>query len=191
MKSVGLLFATFSIAVSMIAVGCSRTHSEISPEPSNLNGKPVDAATAGSIRGIVRLEGTPPKMKSINMAAVPNCAKQHSTPATTGTVVPGSNGTLENVVVYLKGDFSQYSFDAPESPVMIDQNGCVYEPHVVALMTGQQLEVTNSDRATHNINAAPKTNRRWNESQTSGAAPISQTFVRAEIGIPLKCNVHP
>lgn len=191
MKPIGLLFATFLLAVSTIVVGCGGIHSEMPSETSNPNGKPVDPATAGSIRGIVQLEGAPPKMKSINMAAVPNCAKQHATPPVTEAVVPGNNGTLENVVVYLRGDFSEYSFDAAKSPVIIDQHGCLYKPHVVALMTGQSLEVTNSDQATHNVNAAPKTNRRWNESQAPGAAPINQSFARAEIGIPLKCNVHP
>lgn len=191
MKPIGLLFATVSLAGSVMVVGCSRTSSKMPSETSNPNRKPVNPVTAGSIRGIVRLEGVPPKMKPINMAAVPNCAKQHATPAMPEAVVPGNDGTLQNVVVYLKGDFSQYSFDAAKLPVVIDQSGCVYKPHVVALMTGQPLEVTNSDQATHNVNAAPKANRRWNESQTPGSAPISQSFARAEVGIPLKCNVHP
>jgi plastocyanin len=191
MKITGLLFAAVSIGVSIAGAGCGRTDSEILSGPGNPTGKPVDAATAGSVRGTIRLEGASPKMKSINMAAVPNCAKQHATPAMTDSVVTADNGALQNVIVYLKGDFSQYSFDSAKSPVIIDQKGCVYNPHVLALMTGQQLEVTNSDQATHNVNAAPKINRRWNESQSPGGAPISESFARQEIGIPVKCNVHP
>ena len=57
------------------------------------------------------------KMKVINMAAEPACAKVHTTPAMTEDVVPGDGGTLQNVIVYLKGDFSQYKLDVPTTPV--------------------------------------------------------------------------
>lgn len=182
----------FALSIS----GCrGKTDSSVASDddtPSTTSARePVDAATAGSVAGIVKIDGTPRKMRAINMAAVPNCTKMHSSPAMTEDVVPGDNGTLQNVVVYLKGDFSRYSFDPSNSPVTIDQKGCNYNPHVLALMTGQRLQVANSDQTTHNINAAPKRNRRWNESQSAGASPFTEEFVRAEIGIPVKCNVHP
>jgi plastocyanin len=125
------------------------------------------------------------------MAAVPNCSKQHASPALTEEVLSGDDGTVQNVVVYLKGDFSAYRFEVPNSPAKIDQNGCVYKPHVVALMVGQPLQVTNSDQATHNIHSLAKANRPRNDSQSPGAAPITQRFSRQEIAIQVKCNVHP
>ena len=126
------------------------------------------------------------------MAAEPSCAKEHaSQPAMTQEVVPGENGTLENVVVYLKGDFSQYSFPLPPMPAQIDQKGCQYEPHVVALMAGQEFQVINSDPVTHNIHPLPMDNREWNQSQPPGAPPIDQSFARPEVSIPVKCNIHP
>ena len=109
----------------------------------------------------------------------------------TQDVVPGDKGTLQNVVVYLKGDFSQYTFPTPTTPVTIDQKGCQYHPHVLALMTNQSLQVTNSDPTTHNIHPTPNDNREWNESQPPGSAPIMQTFAREEVAVPVKCNVHP
>ena len=109
----------------------------------------------------------------------------------TEDVVTGDGGTLQNVVVYLKGDFTQYSFDAPTTPATIDQKGCQYFPHVLALMTDQPLSVVNSDMTTHNIHPVPKNNREWNESQPPGSAPIMQSFAREEVAIPVKCNVHP
>jgi plastocyanin len=179
-----------SFAVAMLSCGGNKETAE-QPAATETAGKPVDAATAGSITGTIKLDGTPPKMKVINMAAEPNCAKQHSTPAMTQDVVPGDNGTLQNVVVYLKGDFSQYKFDVPTTPVTIDQKGCMYEPHVLALMTNQPLQVVNSDPTTHNIHPVPKNNREWNESQPPGSQPINQSFAREEVAIPVKCNVHP
>ena len=67
----------------------------------------------------------------------------------------------------------------------------MYEPHVVALMAGQTLEVKNDDQTTHNIHPMPKDNREWNTSQPPGASPIDNSFARQEVAIPVKCNVHP
>jgi plastocyanin len=125
------------------------------------------------------------------MASVPSCAKLHDSPALTETVVPGDNGTLQNVVVYLKGDFSQYSFRRLITPVNVDQSGCVYTPHVIALMTGEPLHVTNSDSATHNVNAVSTHRQGWNQSLTPGSAPIERSFSYEEIAVGVKCNLHP
>ncbi len=130
-------------------------------------------------------------MKPINMAAEPACAKEHKTPATSQEVVTGKDATLENVVVYLEGDFTKYKFDPPLSPATITQRGCMYDPHVVVLQTGQPFQVINADPVTHNIHPIPKDNREWNESQPPNAMPIDQTFAHQEIPIPVKCNIHP
>jgi plastocyanin len=193
--SLFIVAAVMAVAISISSCGSRKEGNSTAPvddtPPANPAAKPVDAATAGSVAGIIKFDGVPPKRRTISMAAVANCAKMHSSPALTESVVPGDNGTLQNVVVYLRGDFSQYSFDAAKSPAMIDQNGCVYSPHVLALASGQQLRVTNSDDTTHNIHAAPMKNRGWNESQPPQSSPINEAFARPEIGISVKCNVHP
>jgi len=193
MKGKSFLFVATAVALAaaMISCGGNKQESEAPAPAVNPAAKPVDAATAGTITGTIKFEGTAPKMRVINMAAEPNCAKQHSSPAMTQEVVPGENGTLQNVIVYLKGDFGQYTFDVPKTPVEIDQKGCQYEPHVLALMTTQPLQVVNSDPTTHNIHPVPKDNREWNESQPPGSQPINQSFARQEVAIPVKCNVHP
>src|SRR5690348_7797390 len=197
MKDIRAVLVASALAVFGLSIsGCSgKTDSSVASDedarPTTSAREPVDAATAGSVAGIVKFDGLRPKMRAINMAAVPNCSKMHSTPAMTEDVVAGDSSTLQNVVVYLKGDFTHYSFDPPNSGVTMDQKGCSYNPHVLALLTGQRLQVSNSDQTTHNINAAPKRNPRWNESQSAGAFPFTEVFARAEIGIPVKCNVHP
>jgi Polysaccharide lyase family 4, domain II len=188
-KSLVFLAATLGLAAGILSCGGGAQQTETAPAATA--GKPVDTATAGSVSGTIKLDGAAPKMKVINMAAEPNCAKVHTTPAMTEDVVVGDGGALANVVVYLKGDFSQYSFDAATSPVTIDQKGCQYTPHVLALRTSQPLQVNNDDQTTHNIHPVPANNKEWNESQPPGAAPITQSFAREEIAVPVKCNVHP
>src|SRR5437016_2705402 len=136
-KSLLVFAATLALAVAIISCGGGQKQETAAPAggaPAAGGGKAVDAATAGSISGTVKLDGTAPRMKPINMAAEPSCAKEHaSSPATTQDVMVGSGGALQNVVVYLKGDFSQYSFEPVSSPAVIDQKGCQYSPHVLAL----------------------------------------------------------
>ena len=66
----------------------------------------------------------------------------------------------------------------------------MYEPHVLALQANQPVEVTNDDPTTHNIHPLPANNREWNKAEIPGSK-IEETFPRPEIGIPVKCNVHP
>ena len=112
-------------------------------------------------------------MKIINMAAEPTCAKDHARqPAMTEDVVPGENGTLQNVVVYLQGDFSQYAFTTPTAPVTIDQKGCQYQPHVLALMTNQPsvTGVRPDPKSSSSASGCPRAAERT-ESPRPGASP--------------------
>jgi plastocyanin len=154
-------------------------------------GNKVDAATAGTVTGTVTLDGKPAALKPINMSGEAYCAKAHTSPVVPPEVVTGDKGTLANVVIYVKDGLGNYIFDTPKDAVVLDQKGCMYDPHVVAVMAGQTLSVKNDDQTTHNIHPMPKDNREWNKVQPPGAAPIDDTFARAENAIPVKCNVHP
>ena len=73
----------------------------------------------------------------------------------------------------------------------LDQSGCEYKPHVVAVMTGQNIDIKNNDGTNHNIHPLPKINQEWNESQPPKGETKLKSFPREEIMIPVKCNVHP
>ena len=151
----------------------------------------ADTATRGELSGKVVLEGQPPKNHSINMAADPECAKLHASAAMSDEIVTGPQNALENVIVYISEGLANGSFDPPKEPVVIEQKGCQYHPHVVAVEAGQKLEVRNDDSTTHNIHPLPLNNREWNQSQAQGVPPFEATFGREEISIPVKCNIHP
>jgi plastocyanin len=185
------------LAATLVAtmIGCGKKPEESSSDntaaPAAAPGKTVDPSTAGELTGTVTLTGAAPKMKPINMSQESACASQHPTPALTENVVTGDKGALANVIVYVSTGLDGYSFTAPPSAATIEQKGCQYHPHVLALQAGQNLEVVNSDPTTHNIHPEPAANREWNESQPPGAAPIDKSFARPEVAIPVKCNVHP
>ncbi len=181
-----------ALALSLVSCGKKETTETAPAAPAAPAATPIDMATVGSVTGTVKLDGPAPKPKKINMAAEPACAAEHAaSPAVDQEVVAGEGGALANVIVYVKEGLGNRTFDAPKSPVAVDQKGCMYTPHVIALMAGQTLSVTNSDKTTHNIHPVPKNNREWNKSQPPGAAAIEETFAREEVSIPVKCNVHP
>jgi hypothetical protein len=188
-------FVAIALLLAIFSVSCGKKESTEAPRDEtpaiHSAGKAVDTTTAGKVTGTVKFNGTPPKMKTIDMASVASCAKLHDTPAMAEAVVLGDDGALQNVVVYLKGDFSPYLFPRATVPVKIDQRGCLYIAHVVALMTGEPLEVTNSDPVTHNVAAVSTHRQGWNESLSPGAAPIERSFAHEEIAVGVKCNIHP
>src|SRR5499425_27750 len=144
---------------------------------------------AGTVSGKITYTGTPAKQKPIDMSKEPGCAKQHTTPVTTESVVTGANNTLQNVVVYISAGAPDES-SAPSQAVTFTQKGCQYVPHVLAFRTGQELKVVNDDQTSHNIHPLAKTNREWNKSQPPGTPALSEKFDKEEF-IPVKCNVHP
>jgi|SRR5579859_1390494 len=148
------------------------------------------ADAPASVTGSVKFEGTPPKPTHIDMSADPYCAKAHPAPLSTEDIVVGTNSGLANVVVFVSSGLSSSTFPPPPQPVVLEQKGCQYKPHIVALQAGQKLDVVNSDETTHNIHPTPNNNREWNMTQPHGV-PLEQTFAREEIAIPVKCNVHP
>src|SRR5207253_7388294 len=92
----------------------------------------VSAAGEGKITGTIKLDGTPPHQKPIDMSKEPNCAKAHaSSPVTTETVIVGPKGGLKWVVVYIsEGLDAATASQVPPAKPTWDQTGCQYIPHV-------------------------------------------------------------
>jgi plastocyanin/predicted small lipoprotein YifL len=147
---------------------------------------PIDPATAASVSGVVKFDGPAPKAAKIDMSQDVNCKGSNS-----AENVVVADGKLANVFVYVKEGLGNRTFAAPTEAVVLDQSGCKYHPHVLGVIAGQTIKITNSDPTTHNIHPTPKDNREWNESQAPQAAALEKTFAREEIMLPVKCNQHP
>ena len=153
----------------------------------------LQIATAGNITGTVTLKGTPP-------AEVPNeplksdatCGKLHTEMPTTHHWVVGSKGELANVVVMLKG-MDGKSTGASAPAVELDQKGCEYTPQILAVQTGQKIDVKNSDPVMHNVHTVPTVagNEEQNKAQMQGSADLVFSMPKAENFLKFKCDVHP
>jgi len=190
------IFLTLCLAAALALVGCGQkeTPPEESAAPSEQAAAPtpIDQSTVASITGKVSFQGTKPKLARIMMDQDPVCVQKHGGQAVyaeDGEL--NGNGTLPNVFVYVKAGAEKYNFATPSTPVELDQDGCMYKPHVLGIMVGQTLSILTKDATTHNIHPMPQDNREWNMSQAPSAAPLEQKFSRPEIMIPVKCNQHP
>jgi plastocyanin len=143
----------------------------------------------GVVTGKVTYVGTPAKVEAIDMSKDPECAKLHSKPMLTEKAVTGPGNTLGNVVVYVSA--------GPEEPApqglreaTLDQQGCRYTPHVLAVRVGQDIRIANSDPLSHNIHPLAKVNREWNRIEPAQTPAFSYSYEKEEF-IPVKCNLHP
>ena len=152
----------------------------------------IDPATAGTIQGKVTFTGTAPANEAISMEGEPDCASTYTdtAPPTQETVLVNDDGTVQNVFVYVKDGLGDMQFPAAAEPVVLDQQGCRYHPHVLGVMVGQPLLIRNSDPVLHNIHPRPAENRAFNESQPKQGMEAEKTFSKPEILIPVGCDVH-
>ncbi|MGH7718073.1 MAG: carboxypeptidase regulatory-like domain-containing protein, partial [Gemmatimonadaceae bacterium] len=131
-----------------------------------------------------------PANPAIDMSEEAACQAKHSGRITDPEVVV-SNGKLANVFVYVKGGLpAGATYTAPSTPVVLDQDGCLYKPRVFGAMVGQQIQIRNSDPLLHNIKAVPTENRGFNISQPTQGMTTNRTFNTAEVMVPFECNVH-
>ena len=148
---------------------------------------PVDAATAGAVSGKVTFMGTPPPSETISMSSDPRCMNAG---AKTETVMVSGDGSLQNVFVYVKDGLGNLKFPVPTAPLVLDQKGCQYRPHVFGVQAGQPIEILNSDATLHNIHAWPQTNQEFNVGQALQGMKDTHVFTTQEVMVPFRCDVH-
>jgi len=187
--------AALVAAIVPIALGCAKKEdAPARPTASRTAPTQTVAAPSGgtaSIGGSVNFTGTAPAMGPIDMAADPVCTKLHTSAVPYQEAVVNENGTLANVIVYVKSGLTG-SYEAPAEASVLDQAGCQYTPHVSAVQAGQTLRILNSDATLHNVLASPSVNAGFNKAMPVKGMKIDHTFEDAEpTPVRLKCQVHP
>jgi hypothetical protein len=184
-------FHIYVLAVAVSAAACGgESPGNEAPAPAAPVANPVDEATAGNIAGKIVFEGTPPKLAPLRMESDPNCQAEGGA-AVNESVLVGDGGGLQNVFVYVKDGLGTLQFPVPATPVLLDQKGCRYVPHVAGLQIGQPLEVVNSDPTLHNVHATPVGNQEFNTGQPLQGMKHTHRFSTKEVMVPFKCDVHP
>jgi plastocyanin len=147
---------------------------------------------SSSISGTVSFDGKVPKLGEISMKADPGCLNKHSEAVYSQALVLGKNKTMANIFVRVKDGLPKKEYAIPKEPVVLDQKGCMYYPHVFGVMAGQTLKILNSDGILHNIHPLPKKNRKFNLAMPKTVKVTEKVFDKVEEEkFTIKCDVHP
>ena len=144
----------------------------------------------GSITGTITFEGKAPKMKPLKVDADPICVANNEIAPKKEWLILDENKGVKNMLVFITEGLN-IDYSPPEEPVVIDQKGCIYSPHVLGIMAGQQLDILNNDGTLHNIHALPKVNKEFNKAQPRSKKKLSVKFEKPEAPFKIKCDVHP
>lgn len=171
-----------------------RDGAEAEPELTVPGGNSSPAVARGGddgiVRGRVRFAGPVPQVTYLSMADNAHCAAHHDGRVEDESVVVNADGTLRNVVIWVSGGLAGKTYRPPPEPAVLDQQGCVYTPHVVTVMAGQQLLVKNSDPFLHNVRAAASKNHPFNFAQPTVSRGKPLVFDAPE-RLFVKCDIHP
>lgn len=171
-----------SADVSQAPLSASTPSSKGGPE------KVANEAVVGKIAGVVLLEGTPPPNKELNLGT---CTTETKGPVYADTVLV-KDGKLENAFVWIKKGLEGYKgASVPAEPVVMDQRGCMYKPHVIGAQVGQKVVFLNSDPVLHNVRTVADTNATFNEMMQTKDTRIVKVFDETEVPVRAKCDVHP
>ena len=143
----------------------------------------------GTLSGTITYSGKPPKKRAIKMDADPVCSSAHRDKVYAESFMLNDKGQLGNVLVCLKN--VSYTGETPKEPVVIDQKGCIYSPHVFGIMKNQELIIKNSDPTMHNIHSMAKVNSQFNFAMPKVVKEKKVTFKKTEAPFYIKCDVHP
>ena len=185
----GKKFFTIALCSLLLAAAGCKKSSNAAPAPVK-NYTTIDWANSGTISGAIHFTGKPPKPILIDMAQDPVCSLASSN-YTKQYIVSGKG--LQNVFVYIKSGLGDKAYAPPSTPVVMDQKGCQYIPHVVGVMVGQPVQFTNSDATMHNVHITPTDpkNQTVDISEAPNSSGESRTLSAPELMVPVRCNNHP
>lgn len=190
--------ALMSAGALVILAACgggepSKTESTPPPAAAPAAGAPAaggGAATGtASISGKITYEGSVPAPEKVKLSADPKCVAMHKD-GLERTQIHVKDGGLADVLVYVKSG-ANGTYPAPADPVVLDQKGCDYTPHMTVLQAGQPLKIRNSDDTLHNIHPRPQANQEFNVGQPRQGMESTKMLDKPEVMIPVGCDVHP
>ncbi len=197
------LFACVACSDAVAGCGCSDEAQPVAvapqaaaPQQAVATAQPAAApvAAAGAITGKISFEGTPPAREKVDLSPDPVCHKSHGE---TGMLNPvavevDAGGGLKNAFVWVVNVPEAAHKDGKDAPpVVLDQVGCNYEPHVFGALKKQTVKIKNSDPTLHNIHGQPRANKEFNYAMPNQGDERDVEFKKVEEAVKIKCDVHP
>jgi plastocyanin len=150
----------------------------------------VDPTALGSVTGVVSFDGVVPEAEPLSLNADAWCKNHHDTPPREESLVV-NDGKIANAFVWISKGLEGFDFDTPSTKVVLDQQGCIFGPRVVGIQLGQNVTMHNNDPVLHNVHSKPELNRTKNIALPVQGSERDFKFDKAEVMIPIVCDVHP
>jgi plastocyanin len=141
---------------------------------------PATAQGGGTIEVEVKYNGAP----VVDKIKVNKDTQKCGTEAVIEKVAVGANKGLANAVVSVPGAKGP----AKALKATIDQHGCKFVPHVVAMTPGE-IEIKNSDDILHNLHTYSTANPSINKAQPKFKKVMTEKFEKPEF-VKVTCDVH-
>ena len=157
--------------------------------------KTVDPSATGSFVGTIVLDGEAPTLAPLTKAGDEQLKDREVCGAADTpdeSLVVGDGNGIANVFVYLRRAPKGFKSEVPAEPVVLDQKGCVFTPHVALIQAGQKVLVKSSDPIQHNVHTFPARNQGTNLLiKASDQEGVELTYNRPESDpLQVKCDIH-
>lgn len=145
----------------------------------------VAVSNAGTISGVVKYAGAPPKPARLEVSKDLDVCGKH--PLYDQSLEVARDGGIRNAVVTI----TNISKGEPFKPanVKFDQVGCEYVPHVAVFPAGSTVEIINSDGILHSIHTESSINPVIDMAQPGFKKTITVTIAKPE-AIKVNCDAH-
>lgn len=143
------------------------------------------AQGGGSIVGEVRFAGTPPEPKVLKVnkdnQACGNAKKSEE-------LVVGPTKRIQWAVVTVAG--AKGPVAKPAQKPVLDQKGCQFQPHVLLVPAGTEVDILNPDGVLHNIHTFPTVNPAINKAQPKFKRVMTEKFGDKPEIMKVRCDAH-
>ena len=146
------------------------------------------AQTGGSAVGHVRFLETPPEPERLRVNRDNDVCGLRK--LSQDFIVSEETKGLKNVVLTIIGARAPAASAGGPPPPVLEQQECVYGPHVQTAVLGQKLQITNRDDLLHDVHAyADDRDTLFNVAEPFQGMTVSMTLEREGV-VTVECDVH-
>ena len=147
----------------------------------------IKSGQVGTISGRALFKGEPPPPKELRVTLnKKTCGHTYQSES----LLISEKGGIQNVVVSLLRIPKGLPVETGDKPIQIDQQKCVFIPHVLLVPAGVEFEVLNSDPVLHSFHTMGAHNKELNIIQTkTKRRRLPLTFPEPDT-IEVVCDVH-
>ena len=162
--------------------------------------KPFDSTTPHYVSAPVIQEKATLKFKVLLDGPIPKREKLKVDGAVCGNLnilsekmLVGKGGAIQNFLVYFdvrRNNIKLPKFPVPQKQAVLDNKGCVFVPHILAVRAGQSFAVTNSDAEGHNAKFPFFENTEQNPLVPPNGKKVIPVPKAEMTPTPVECNIH-